>query len=254
MIITVMGTALVFLSSPAFANPSCGRTITESMTLTANIGPCAGNGIVIGAGNLVLNCAGHTILGSGKDDGIQLLASAAVVTVEGCKVQDFTTGYLVNSHSNILYHNSVLGDVYGITLDNVNGSVLAGNSCGPSAVGSPGLTVVICYRLVDGSSYNRIISNTAKGADYGFYLGQTRQNLLISNVATNCVVDGFYLAATSLFNSLGTNTANNNLHYGYYDLSSGGGTLGTRDYYSLNECSGNGIHGSQPLGLGTPQP
>ena len=63
--------ALSFVSvlSPmtaAFAQTvQCGDTITKSITLTSDIGPCSGNGLIIGADNINLNCNGHTITGVG---------------------------------------------------------------------------------------------------------------------------------------------------------------------------------------------
>jgi hypothetical protein len=57
---------------------SCGDVITKSTTLVANIGPCAGDGIVIGADNILLNLNGHRVVGnndqgaSGEFAGIRL--------------------------------------------------------------------------------------------------------------------------------------------------------------------------------------
>lgn len=33
---------------------TCGQTMTQSWTLTGNVGPCANNGIIIGANNITL--------------------------------------------------------------------------------------------------------------------------------------------------------------------------------------------------------
>ncbi|HEV2126070.1 MAG TPA: right-handed parallel beta-helix repeat-containing protein, partial [Chloroflexota bacterium] len=55
---------------PAANRVTCGQTITKNTTLFADVGPCAGNGIIIGADNITLNLNGHTISGStGPADG-----------------------------------------------------------------------------------------------------------------------------------------------------------------------------------------
>ncbi len=55
----------------------CGEVITRSTTLTTDVGPCPGNGIIIGADNITLNLNGHVVAGlpgpgSGNDAGIRL--------------------------------------------------------------------------------------------------------------------------------------------------------------------------------------
>jgi parallel beta-helix repeat protein len=45
---------------------SCGQTITTSTTLSADLGPCGGNGVVIGADHVTLNLNGHRIIGNGS--------------------------------------------------------------------------------------------------------------------------------------------------------------------------------------------
>lgn len=42
----------------------CGQVITKSTKLKADIGPCPGDGIVIGADNITLDLKGHTIFGT----------------------------------------------------------------------------------------------------------------------------------------------------------------------------------------------
>ncbi|HEX3542546.1 MAG TPA: hypothetical protein VHT75_19110, partial [Acidimicrobiales bacterium] len=45
----------------------CGQTITASVTLTADLGPCLGDGLVVTASNVTLNLNGHTITGGGSN-------------------------------------------------------------------------------------------------------------------------------------------------------------------------------------------
>jgi parallel beta-helix repeat protein len=106
---------------------TCGTTITTSTELKADIGPCSGNGIVIGSSGITLNCAGHTISGtSGSVAGISLLG-VTTVTVKNCHVTGFASGiYLGASSSNKLTGNTANGN-YGYYDDSV-GSGTAGTA------------------------------------------------------------------------------------------------------------------------------
>ena len=70
----------------AFSDPKCGQTITASTTLKSNIGPCGGDGIVIGADNITLNLGGHRLFGFGNH----------ASDPDGCNTQ-----LLANDRSNI---------------------------------------------------------------------------------------------------------------------------------------------------------
>lgn len=63
----------------------CGTTITADSTLSGDIGPCPGHGVIIGADNITLDLNGHTILGDGSDTG---------------------SGVISNSHSNVTVTSS----------------------------------------------------------------------------------------------------------------------------------------------------
>jgi len=56
-------------ASAGIVTPSCGSTITLPTTLTSDIGPCPGDGIIIGADNVTLDLNGHTISGDGSGNG-----------------------------------------------------------------------------------------------------------------------------------------------------------------------------------------
>ncbi|MDQ4091554.1 MAG: right-handed parallel beta-helix repeat-containing protein, partial [Actinomycetota bacterium] len=46
------------------ATVACGQVITQDTVLDTDVGPCPGNGIIIGASNITLDLGGHTIFGS----------------------------------------------------------------------------------------------------------------------------------------------------------------------------------------------
>lgn len=76
-------------SPPPPPTTGCGQVITANTTLTADIGPCPGDGVVIGADRITLNLNGHTISGVDGSDrvgqaaGIRLYARKGVVIKGG---------------------------------------------------------------------------------------------------------------------------------------------------------------------------
>ncbi len=79
----------------------CGAVITATTTLTADVGPCPGDGLVIGANNITLNLNGHTISGTGAGDGshagIRLTARSGVriAGTPGSTVRGFSAGVAI---------------------------------------------------------------------------------------------------------------------------------------------------------------
>ena len=58
LLFIILGSTLVFFPVAVFAQPvACNTTITANTTLPANIGPCSGNGIIVGANGITLDCA-----------------------------------------------------------------------------------------------------------------------------------------------------------------------------------------------------
>ena len=62
--------ANLILVGLAAAQPGCGATLYSSTTLAHDIPTCSGNGLLIGADNMVLDCDGYTISGTGYGIGI----------------------------------------------------------------------------------------------------------------------------------------------------------------------------------------
>ncbi len=95
---------------PALALPpsaSCGETLTASVTLSEGITNCDGGGVIIGAENLVFNCEGHAITGSGGGIGIAVLLESNV-TIVGCRVSGFGTGVVISNSSDVELRDSVV--------------------------------------------------------------------------------------------------------------------------------------------------
>lgn len=96
-----LGTAatLVLLLT-AFVSPAsavvvaCGQTITQNTVLTADVGPCPNNGIIVGADNITLDLGGHHVFGTpnpGDGAGI-LIQQRTGVRVQNGTVRNFDAG------------------------------------------------------------------------------------------------------------------------------------------------------------------
>jgi hypothetical protein len=80
----------------------CGRVITRNTVLATDVGPCAGNGIVIGADDIALDLKGHRIFGfpgpsgpAGDAAGV-LLPGRTGATVKNGTVTEFDAGVVVD--------------------------------------------------------------------------------------------------------------------------------------------------------------
>lgn len=97
---------------------ACGDTVVESTTLTADLGVCDTSALRIRSG-VVLDCAGHTITGSGLSNakfGIEI-DGAVGATVKNCRVTSFRRGIRIYGGSdNVLVDNESFANKYGIDL------------------------------------------------------------------------------------------------------------------------------------------
>ena len=114
---------VLFFSDPTISGASvggsvvvpCNATITTSTSLSANM-DCTGNGINIGADNIVLNCKDYTIQGNNTAYGIYNFNYSGV-TVKNCKIENFSRGiYFKNTPGYAIYDNILSNNNDGIYL------------------------------------------------------------------------------------------------------------------------------------------
>jgi len=82
--------------------------------------------ITVDAPNVVFDCNGHSITGSGKGNAI-LLRRSNNATVRNCLAQGFKYGINVISQSNLIEHNKFLNNSEGIWLWSSSGNVVRDN-------------------------------------------------------------------------------------------------------------------------------
>jgi parallel beta-helix repeat protein len=254
-----------FAPVPAAAavTPGCGDTITQNVTLTADILNCfpsaSGAALVIGADNIVLDGNGFTIDGQSAYSGV-LVDGHKNVTIKNLFVTEFGQGVVVRNSKRVrILSSDVDATTAAIARIEDSGHVtLRGNELGWS--GGGGVWIVR-------SSHTSLIDNKLSGADFGFAFQDTTKNLVRGNEVSGSYFDGFLLIATtkSTFRSntatlhwsdgfkvdaastgnrfIGNETAQNAL--GFEDASEGRGTSGTANRYDGNVCP----DGSSPAGL-----
>ena len=156
--------------------PGCGETITKTTTLTADIGPCLANGVIIGTDHITLNLNGHRIFGRStrQDDiaGIRLPVRVGV-TVENGSLDSFSEGIFVNSGS-------------GNTIKKMNVH---------DNVGPPNLNADFGDGLLlESSAFNKVLTNTftRNGTfdNIGIFGLDANYNVIQGNTLTNSVTPG----------------------------------------------------------------
>jgi parallel beta-helix repeat protein len=199
-------------ASPSSASHiSCGSTLSKPANLTSDIGPCReGDGLIIGANNIRLDCNGFSIKGdtSGNTVGIRLERISGV-TIENCKVLRFERGFLLDSSfNNTLVKNTATTNSDGFALQYSSANnTLVQNTAGNNFHG---------FTLTHFSSNNALTENTAIGNnDVGFLLDSSSfDNSLTQNTAANCR-HGFTLFSSSN-NTLSGNTAAKNTGVAFF--------------------------------------
>jgi streptogramin lyase len=233
-------------------------TIRTNTTLTADVGPCAGEGIVVAANNVTLDLNGHRVFAGpgprvGDFAGIHLRGAKGVTVTNG-EVTGFDAGVFVDGGSgNIITHlkvhdnlgppesASVLGD--GIVLTHSAANIVANNDVGHNGpfdgIGVLGL----------GSDNNTIQAdnvhgNTDRGLGY-FLPGGGSGIIITSFLETEAIGRGESLSSNNVIN----NVVNNNISSGISSISNVGARIvgnhlknnGFRPDGSPGSPQGNGI-------------
>ncbi len=190
--------------APGWVVSSCGCVLsvpgdyTLGSDLTETLG---GDCLGITANDAKLDCRGHSITGQGAGNGIYLYnpntGSISEVTVQNCRVSNFSTGIFAQSMS---------------------GSAITGNNVS-SNTNSLGI-------YVQSSNDNNFTGNTANSNGEGIYLYSSNNNNITGNTA-NSNADCGLIVMSSSGNNLTDNTANQNANLGIYLSGSDSTTLTT---------------------------
>ncbi|MEM2974354.1 MAG: hypothetical protein QW112_01870, partial [Candidatus Micrarchaeia archaeon] len=69
---------------------NCGDNVTSNYNLSASLTGCAGDGLVVGADGIALDCKGYNIIGSGSGYGINLTGRSGVMLMN-CIISNFSS-------------------------------------------------------------------------------------------------------------------------------------------------------------------
>ncbi|MFH1828740.1 MAG: NosD domain-containing protein, partial [Nanoarchaeota archaeon] len=225
---------------------ACGGTVqnvTTNITLNRNLST-TGTCFTIGAGNIILDGAGFTILGNTSGYGINNSAGFDNITIKNFAINNFTNGIratgMVNSN---IFNNTIesanVSNGYGIYLYSSSNNTLLSNTITTS--GNSGLGI-----FFQSSINNSLRSNTVTtfGSDgRGINLYSSSNNTLLSNTITTSGNSGLgvFLYSSSNNNTLLSNiitTSGSNGHGIFLGISSNNILLS-----NTVTTSGNGGYG-----------
>jgi parallel beta-helix repeat protein len=213
-------------STPPYS-PLCGATITSNLTLSSDLS-CPYDAITIGADNVTLDCAGHTIayetVGSGSNGAVAVNGFSGA-TIKNCRILggnvwtppsggSYTAASPININSaqNVVVENNTLlyNVYYGLNMSENTGVKVTGNSF--TGYGDPqgGYTADGIYLLYDSS--DTISSNTFCVIADGIDLDDSSNNSIIGNSIQN---DS---SGVAFFRSSGNLVKGNTLAYGSQDV------------------------------------
>ena len=97
MLVAAMTGGIAGTADAAPAALQCGQRITKPAKLTADIGPCPGDGLIIAADNVMLNLNGHTVTGlvGGVEKSGILFDGVTGSTVRNGTVRNFDAGVTI---------------------------------------------------------------------------------------------------------------------------------------------------------------
>jgi parallel beta-helix repeat protein len=198
LISAVCAVATVLVLSPAMASAThvqCGDVIAQDTTLDSDLIDCPGDGVVIGAGGITLDLAGHTIDGTrGPTQGVQI-HGADNVTVANGQIRDFQDAVSIHlADTNLLTGLELIDSGFGVNLEEASLNRIEGNIVRSTGAG------VILFRE---GSFNVVRDNAITGTGTG---------VLIAGVFTESPADNeisandISLNSTAIFNGAAERT------------------------------------------------
>jgi hypothetical protein len=171
---------------------SCGDSITQSVTLTADFGPCPGTGLVVGADKVTIDLNGHELSGSSPPNTLTIGidgGSHAGVTVENGTVTGFTDGVRIGG---------ARSRATGLSLDHLGDAGVLVSACTGCTV-SADRVINAGGAGVDVTSSSKVVvqETSVAQADVGFSLSCGRCSLVDDTASVLGSVGAEVLAGSS---------------------------------------------------------
>jgi parallel beta-helix repeat protein len=224
--------------------------LTTNVTLASDITGCPGDGLVVGASNIVINLNGHTLSGSGSSgsgSGVNASGGFENVTVTNGVVKGFNKGVWLNSpKGSVVTSLTISSSAFGVVM-NANATKVADNILiGTDAPGGMGI-------LVSGRE-NTIGGNTSRGFKFAAIF------LTDSSASTTVEGNGMSGAGWGIYvQGLGQKVTNNLTHHNsnagivfdrQHCTDFNGCFPGATGTVSKNRADSNGLDGIQLLNSG----
>jgi parallel beta-helix repeat protein len=220
----ILAIALVAIMSAEKAHAlACGDTISGDTTLMSNLGPCAGDGLIIDTADVTLDLNHKKITGSGLGDGVRI-EGVEDVTVKNGTIQNFNIGVDVESGSDGTHILEVTSKDHKLSATTTGGSGVAVadsadvviKECQVENVEGSGLDIVVADNLtMEHNELRHIGTGTQEipdpcgtgngifiyGSDGAQILNNTFQDVSQSGILywsnTNGLIDGNTVMQTS---------------------------------------------------------
>ncbi|MBU0469927.1 MAG: right-handed parallel beta-helix repeat-containing protein [Nanoarchaeota archaeon] len=181
------------------------QSVTSNVVLSANVVCLSGDGVVIAANDVTLNCNGKSISGSGIGSGVSVNGKNNVI-IKNCNITNFDYGIKIQNSNNvrIIDGNDLrTNDFYGVYLyknvnTTINGNTLISDNNGVYSI----------------ESTNNIITNNTINLQkkfYGIYLFNSEVNRIENNTMWDNY-HGIYLVNSSYTNVTNTNISSSDVY------------------------------------------
>ena len=125
-------TGVVAPAASAAPAVGCGTVITKSITLTADVGPCPGEGIVIAANNITVDLGGHRISGNPR---VRVSPDKAGITLRMVSGVTLKNGTVRGFDAGVVIRGGTKNVVRGVTArNNVNYRMITGRDSQPEDI------------------------------------------------------------------------------------------------------------------------
>lgn len=193
----VVGLLGLLLASLDALGVNCGETLVSSTTLSSGLS-CTGNGLIIGADGIYLNCAGNQITGAFASGTGIFIANRRNVTVANCRISGFGDPISVSAGSRVILKGNILGGTYAIAIriyQNSHNNTIANNSVNGGGFGD--------HLYLVGSD-NNVTNNTFRWATWGIVRVEGSRNNLVSNTLDTSDTYGLFVQGDD--NNISNNT------------------------------------------------
>jgi parallel beta-helix repeat protein len=197
-------------AQPLAISPSCGQVITQNVVLTSNLNCAETDGLIVNAGNIVIDLNGHTIAGPDIDSDTKTSSKVGImipnvnnVVVQDGTIEGFQAGILMTGSQNVevkgmVVKNNQIGLFStGSSIVNAHLSIIMNNQIGIAAHSTQQSTIednILFQNILAGvtlvNSDNSVITlNSITESGNGLYIdNQSNQNNVnFNNVLLNTI-------------------------------------------------------------------